>query len=94
LNQNSRIANSDHSKPNCFVVPGKILLNSNKFKIISNDLSLDRIEKAFINADFLKNRKLRKTETPQAVSVLHSVLPISCSAPFVSGPFNPCSGND
>lgn len=70
-----KLTDSTHSKPNCFSISGKILLSSSKHKIISNDLSLDRIERALIHADFVKNRRFLSWALPGGEMVNENVLP-------------------
>jgi len=70
------LTDAKHSKPNCFTIPGKTLLTSNSYKIVSNDLALDRIERALDRADFINNRRFMSWVLPSASAATSKILPL------------------
>lgn len=78
INTNFRLTGQNHSKPNCFVIPGATILRSSKFKVISKVVALDRIEKALIHADFIKNRQFLSWRFPESLEMNKAVNPIYC----------------
>jgi len=71
-----KLTDSHHSRPNSFTIPGKMLLGSKKYKIVSNELSLNRIERALVNADFVKNRRFMSWALPGIGKLNETVNPI------------------
>ena len=69
-----KLTESEHSKPNCFSIPGTALLRSTKYKIVSNELSLGRIERSIIHADFLKNRRFMSWALPSIAGVNEQIM--------------------
>lgn len=59
-----------------FVIPGRVLLVSDKFKVTSSKLALDRIERAIEQANFQNNRFFISWALPSVESDLKRIDPI------------------
>ncbi|MFA7404856.1 MAG: hypothetical protein WC007_12735 [Pelobacteraceae bacterium] len=70
------IAKDGHTHEGKFVIPGRILLQSEKFKVISATHVLDRIERAIEMADFEKNRFFMSWALPSIDADLKRIDPV------------------
>jgi len=75
ISRGFRLTGEDHSKPNCFVLPGRDVLVQ-QFEIIDRCNALDQIERALLNADFYKNRAFASWALPSTKTELPPILPM------------------
>lgn len=70
------IAKDGHTHEGKFVIPGRILLQSEKFKVTSPTHALDRMERAIEKADFEKNRFFISWALPSVDADLKRIEPL------------------
>ncbi|MFC1452842.1 hypothetical protein ACFLSJ_05800 [Verrucomicrobiota bacterium] len=70
------VTGPSHSHPDCYALSGKTLADSDRYKVVSEQLSLDRIERALREADFATNRRFMSWALPYMDEDLDSIDPI------------------